>query len=160
METETHTVDSFGRPPRVIRNPSNVAEYRRAIEQAAGRALPVEDNFALLNRMFGSDLDAMQRRGILNRGFCPLCGVAAIDESYSRGSHYTTTKVFICKDCWERDNWQAQMRKSMANLDMSNPDHRAAMRGYRQVQVLLLVPKLIKWTIIAAVIYAAWRYFR
>ena len=136
-----------------IRNPENVAAYRRDIEEAVGRSLPNDEgNYTMVGRFFGSDLDHLEHLGLLNRGYCPFCGASPIDRTYTRGSNFSKVKVFLCKDCWEQTNPNVQLNRSIATLDLKNPNHRRALPYF----LMALLFRNFKWFVLIVIGLIAW----
>jgi hypothetical protein len=87
-----------------VRDANNISDWRAAIREKLGHAL--EDNgfgnlgmLVMLNR---ADIDALTHAGLLNRGYCPFCGIKGIDDGY--GINHADTPVCLCKDCCYRVN--------------------------------------------------------
>jgi len=89
-----------------MKNIENVKKYRKDICEALGVEFKEEymhtDYF--LGRFMGRDRDYLDSLGLINRGFCPLCGEESISNDYHRGMAFSSAVQYLCKDCYERTN--------------------------------------------------------
>jgi hypothetical protein len=139
-------------PP--VRNAGNLARYRRDIEKATGKPLPSdEDNFTTIGKFFGSDLDYLDRLGVLNRGYCPFCGVEPIDQAHYRTNKFGNAKLYLCRGCWEQTNPDAQLRRSIISLDLTNPNHRRALPYYLMALAFRNIAKVLALVVVAVVLF-------
>jgi hypothetical protein len=95
---------------KLMKNPENVRRHRRDIAQAFGREWDDKEelmtNDMYIGSLWGKEIDKIDSLGLLNRGFCPLCGIdmPSNDPRYSRGHRYSSAREFLCKDCYVRTN--------------------------------------------------------
>ena len=82
----------------------NVRKYRKDICQALGVEFKEEDMNTdyFLGRFLGEQRDYLDSLGLINRGFCPLCGEKPIGNEYYRGMAFSKATQYLCKDCYER----------------------------------------------------------
>ena len=84
-----------------------VRKYRKDICKASKIEFKEEymDTDHFLGRFGGPIKDYFNSLGLINRGFCPLCGDEPIGEEYFRALLHTHgVKQYMCKSCWERTN--------------------------------------------------------
>jgi hypothetical protein len=65
---------------------------------------------------FGAYQQRLDALGLVNRGFCPICGASPIGPNWFRTDHVSGVKEYICEDCEKRIN------------PFKQPSHRAAVR--------------------------------
>jgi len=89
-----------------MKGPENVRTHRADICRALGVELVEEmvTNDYFLGRFYGEDRDFLDSLGLINRGFCPLCGVEPIGSEYKRGLVFSKAVEHLCKDCYDRMN--------------------------------------------------------
>jgi len=89
-----------------IKNRANLVEHRRAICAALG--IPYSDAMVGQQSFFGGlSADQQQRLallGLINRGFCPICGAAPIGTDYCRRDRRSGVFEYFCRDCDARLN--------------------------------------------------------
>lgn len=94
---------------KLMKNPENVRRHRRDIAQALDREWDEEEMMthdSYIGRLWGNEVDKIDSLGLLNRGFCSLCGIdlPSNDPRYSRGHRFSSAREFLCKDCYVRTN--------------------------------------------------------
>lgn len=89
-----------------MKNFENVRKYRKDICEALSVELSEEDMNTdyFLGRFLGQQRDSLNSLGLINRGFCPLCGEEPIGNEYNRSMAYSKVVQYLCKDCYERTN--------------------------------------------------------
>jgi hypothetical protein len=138
-------------------NGANVDNYRRDIEKISGKALPSDEgNVSMIARFFGSDLEYLDRLGLLNRGFCPFCGTEPIDQSHWRSNNFTKTRVFLCASCWKKTHPDAQFNSVITNFDITNADDRKAA-PYIAMALLL---RNLRWVVLLVASIGVWYYVK
>jgi hypothetical protein len=89
-----------------IRNRANLVEHRRAICAALG--IPYSDAQVgephFFVRLSAHQQQQLALLGLVNRGFCPICGVAPIGTEYYRRDRRSGVFEHICRDCDARLN--------------------------------------------------------
>jgi hypothetical protein len=78
--------------------------HRQEICKALGMQF-TEDmvtNDFFLGLFNGQQLDRLDSLGLINRGFCPLCGIEPIGETYFRELSFSSAAEFLCKQCYRR----------------------------------------------------------
>lgn len=88
-------------------NPDRVRQYRSEICQAMGVNFSESEDMitsAFLGRFTAQERAFLHSRGLVNRGFCPLCGREPISEDYSRGMVGNSFRQFLCKQCHDETN--------------------------------------------------------
>lgn len=63
----------------------------------------VNDDY-FLGRFTGQQRNYLNTLGLINPGFCPLCGEEPITNQYYRGMANTTAVQYLCKECYEKTN--------------------------------------------------------
>lgn len=87
-----------------IRNLENVTTHRKDICKALGIPF-TEDmitNDFFIGRFYSDERSFLNAKGLINRGFCPLCGVKPIDERFFRQANPVTE--YLCAECYTRTN--------------------------------------------------------
>lgn len=90
-----------------MKNIENVRSYQKDICEALGVEFKEEDMvypFYFLNRFTPQQIDYLGSLGLINRGFCPDCGISPIGDEYHRDRIGSKTVQYLCKDCWETSN--------------------------------------------------------
>jgi hypothetical protein len=92
----------------MLRNRSNIQRHREDICRIAGLTFSddlLEDDY-FIARFSPALRDRLDSLGLLNRGFCPLCGQEPLGTEYSRQTLGVSRSVveYICKDCNDRTN--------------------------------------------------------
>lgn len=86
----------------------------------------------------GPQWQYLDSQGLINRGYCPLCGQDEIGTSHFRTNVYSRVKEFLCEDCYKR-------------TDVGNPNlMEAKYPGFKRRYYTW---KLIKWVFIALALY-------
>lgn len=87
-----------------IRNLESVKRHRQDICEAL--ALPFTDNMVtddyFLGKFDGQEKDYLDSFGLINRGFCPLCGDQSIGKRYYMKLGGSKAVEYLCKECDER----------------------------------------------------------
>jgi len=55
-------------------------------------------------RFFGDQQQRLDALGLVNRGFCPICGMGPIGSEHARKSPLSGVSEYICVDCENRTN--------------------------------------------------------
>jgi hypothetical protein len=89
-----------------MKNIENVRRYRKDICEALEEEFKEEDidTDYFLGEFRGEQKDYLNSLGLINRGFCPLCGEEPIGNEYYRGIAFSNVVQYLCKDCYERTN--------------------------------------------------------
>ena len=89
-----------------IKNLENVKRHRQDICEAFGTQFTedmlTDDYF--LGRFYGQDREYLNSLGLINKGFCPLCGYQPIGCQYYRRLVHSKVVEYLCKECYERTN--------------------------------------------------------
>lgn len=89
-----------------IRNRANLVQHRQAICEAMG--IPYSDAMVgksyFLGRFYADQQQRLDQLGLVNRGFCPICGASPIGTEYSRRGRFSGVVEYICRDCETRTN--------------------------------------------------------
>jgi len=117
----------------------NVRKYREDICEALNVELLQDDLVTefFLGRFTEQQWELLDSLGLINRGFCPICGREPISNQYYRSNRYSKVKQHLCEDCYTR-----------TNLDVS--DLERIYPGYRRRYYTI---KLIKWSFILGILY-------
>ena len=88
-----------------IRNLENVKRHRQEICEAL--AIPFTDDMITddyyLRKFDGQEKDYLDSLGLINRGYCPLCGYEPIGRKYHMRLGVDSKGVeYLCKECDER----------------------------------------------------------
>lgn len=80
---------------------TNLFNHRKAICDAMGRQY---DNDMIVDEYFLGSFSAEQQRqlevmGLVNRGFCPICGTEPIGCESFRKSRWSGVVEYVCGDC-------------------------------------------------------------
>lgn len=86
-----------------MKNSENVRKYKKDIREALS-TIGIEYNDLINDKFIYEDevrryLDSL---GLVNRGFCPLCGEEPIGHEYYKGVVDSMVVQYLCKDCSER----------------------------------------------------------
>jgi len=63
----------------------------------------VTDDY-FLGQFYGPDKDHLDSLGLINRGFCPICGREGIGTQHSRRMVFSKAVEYLCKNCYDRTN--------------------------------------------------------
>jgi len=89
-----------------FRNRQNVETRWRDICSALG--IPFSDEMVTddfhLGAFSGQQRDYLDSLGLINRGFCPLCGLEGIGTEYKRTLLYSSAVEYLCQECYGRTN--------------------------------------------------------
>lgn len=92
--------------PIELKSAANVRRHREDICKALGipftEDMLTDDYF--IGRFLGEQRDFLDSQGLLNRGFCPLCGNEPIGTEHKRGLAYSRAVEYLCGECYERTN--------------------------------------------------------
>jgi hypothetical protein len=121
----------------LMKNIENVRLHRRDIAQALGRTWDEEEmmtNDSYIGRLFGEEVAQVNHLGLLNRGFCPLCGInlESNDIQYSRKHRFSDAREFLCKECYVRAN-------PFSNPEYVAAHHKARLFVWATVLVILAI---------------------
>jgi len=87
-----------------IRILENVTTHRKDICKALGipftEAMITNDFF--IGRFYSEERSFLNAKGLINRGFCPLCGDEPIDGRFFRQANPVTE--YLCAECYTRTN--------------------------------------------------------
>ncbi len=89
-----------------LKSIENVREHRTAI----CRAMDMEYSDDMLIRasfigwFTGPERDYLDALGLINRGFCPICGISPIGIDHPRRTVNSTAVEYLCEDCWTETN--------------------------------------------------------
>lgn len=122
-----------------MKNMEKVKKYREEIcESLDVKLLPndLETDY-FLGRFLGEQLDYLNSLGLINRGFCPLCGENPIGKDYYRGFRFSKVKQYLCENCYKRTNLKVD-------------DLKKQYPGYKRRYYTI---KIIKWAFIIIVFY-------
>ena len=87
-----------------ISNLENVKIHRKDICKALGIPFTedmITDDF-FIGRFYSDARSFLNAKGLINRGFCPLCGVGPIDGRFFRKANPVTE--YLCAECYTRTN--------------------------------------------------------
>lgn len=90
-----------------MNNIDNVRSYRKDICEALGMEFKEEDMlypYNFLHQLHQKQLGYLESKGLINRGFCPDCGISPITSDHYREGINPKTCQYLCKDCWEAGN--------------------------------------------------------
>ena len=126
-----------------MKNMEKVKKYREDICEAMGVKLLPEDleTDHFMGRFMGQQLDYLDSLGLINRGFCPLCGYEPINKDFYRGFRFSKAKQYLCENCYSRTNL------SIDDLENQYP-------GYKRRFYTI---KIIKWAFIIIVFYIVYK---
>lgn len=89
-----------------IENLENVRRHRQDICKAMGVEFTddmITDDY-FLGTFYGPDKDRLDSLGLINRGFCPICGREPIGTEYHRRMVFSKAVEYLCKQCYDRTN--------------------------------------------------------
>lgn len=100
-----------------MKNSENVRKYKKDIREALD-AIGTEYYEYGLDKFIYVDetrqyLDSL---GLVNRGFCPLCGEEPIGHEYRRGVVDSKVVQYLCKDCYCYERTKPDLRKQSTAL--------------------------------------------
>lgn len=89
-----------------IQNLENVKKHRQDICKALSIEFSddmlIDDYF--LGRFLGRHRDYLDSLGLVNRGFCPLCGDQPVGNEYYRGYVHSKVVEYLCEECYKNTN--------------------------------------------------------
>jgi hypothetical protein len=91
---------------KAFRNRQNVEKRWQDICKVLGVPFTdemVSDDF-YLGALWGQQKDHLDSLGLINRGFCPLCGVEPIGTDYYRTLLHSSAVEYLCEECYKRTN--------------------------------------------------------
>lgn len=83
-----------------------VRQQRKDICEALGVELDemILNSDHFLGAFVGQQRDYLDSLGLINRGFCPLCGEEPIGTACHRKWAFSSVVEYMCRDCHERTN--------------------------------------------------------
>ena len=84
-----------------LRSVTNVRKHRQDICKALDIPF-AEDMLAdsyFVGRFPGKKTNFLDAQGLLNRGFCPICGIEPIGTEYKRELAHSKTVEYLCGEC-------------------------------------------------------------
>ena len=88
-----------------MKSEENVKKYQYDICEALGVEHKEEDMlhpYYFLGRFEPHQIDYLEKKSLINRGFCPDCGKSPIDSSFYRSkTGDSKIKEYLCEECWD-----------------------------------------------------------
>ena len=123
----------------IMTNPEKVRKYREDLCIALDldpQSIDLEGEY-FEGTFYGQQLDYLDSIGLINRGFCPLCGTEPISNDYHRGFRFSKVRQFLCEECYKRTFI------GVNELEKMHPGYKRRLYTY----------KAIKWIIIIIILY-------
>jgi hypothetical protein len=128
-----------------VRNQANVTKYQHDICETLGvgsvwfdQASKKIPNQHFVDWLWGDHRDYVESLGLLNRGFCPICGDEPIDKTYCRRFTFGNAVEYMCADCFKRMNDDAEAFKAFLP-----PGYKRRYYTYTGIKWLLIAGVLI-----------------
>lgn len=139
-ERERENLWNVMRQPSNIKNQDNVLRYRKDICEAL--AIPFEERMIndqfFVDMLLGDQRDHVEFLGLLNRGFCPICGHEPIDKTYRRQFNFGRAIEYMCADCFAQIN-----EITAAHRQLGPPGYKRRYYIYKSVKWAIKIAILV-----------------